>query len=340
MVQLLDMSAEQQELSRDYSTGVRLAWATESVKGRPLARVSLQTINTDGSLDAVREALAGLRNDPGVIGLIGTVGDRLAVQAQAELRQHELKLAQIAPWMADSRFENDRSVACLFASRARQLQQGLSVMRNMGVNEICVIYASSAEQTLYDGQVAEMATAQGLRLSRLTGTAGAPFGTLASRVPATSAVILCLATSAELALLTQAMAARGDHRFVLGLGDVDAPSLLQLAPGKGVPVILTQVVPNPNRGRTPVLEAYRTKLNQLFEEAPSTISLAGYIAGLYASALTSDAGSSLSRETLLAQVARRNPQDLGGWRVDFRDDRRGSRFVTHTLLSSNGQLIG
>jgi hypothetical protein len=268
------------------------------------------------------------------------VGDRLAVQTQAELRQQDPKLCQIGPWMADSRFESDRNVACLFASRARQLQQGLSVMRNMGMNELCVVYASAAEQALYDPQVAEMAQAQGLRLSRLTGTPGTPFGTLASRVPASSAVILCLATSAELALLTQAMAARGDRRFVLGLGDVDAPSLQQLAPGKGVPVILTQVVPNPSRGRTPVLEAYRTKLNQLFEEAPSAISFAGYLAGLYAAALVNDAGSGLSRDTLSAQVARRSPQDLGGWRVEFRDDQRGSRFVTHTLLSSNGQLIG
>jgi hypothetical protein len=281
-----------------------------------------------------------LRNDPGVIGLVGTVGDRLAVMVQAELRQQDSKLAHIAPWMSDSRHEGDKNVACLFASRARQLQQGLSVMRNMGVNELCVIYASSAEQALYDVQVAEMAQAQGLRLTRLTGASGSPFNAMAARIPATSAVVLCLATSAELALLTQGMAARSDHRFVLGLGDVDAPSLQQLSPGKGVPVILTQVVPNPSRGRLPVLETYRAKLSQLFDEAPSTISLAGYLAGLYAATLVNDTGAAPSRESLVAQVARHAPQDLGGWRVEFQNDRRGSRFVTHTLLSNNGQLIG
>lgn len=340
LVQLLDMSAEQQELSRDYATGVRLAWATEAARKHPLARLSLQTLNTDGTLESIREALAALVPDPGVLGLVGCVGDRLAVQVQAELRQRDARLSLIAPWMADSRFEGDTNVACLFASRARQLQQGLSVMRNMGINELCVLYASSAEQQLYDPQVARMAQAQQLTLSRLTGSPTQPFGALAARLPARAAVILCLATSAELALLTQAMAARGDRRFVLGLGDVDAPSLLQLAPGKGVPVILTQVVPNPGRGGPPVVETYRKQLNQLFEEAPSTISLAGYLAGLYASALVSDAAGNLSRESLLAQVARRGPQDLGGWRVDFREDQRGSRFVTHTLLGSNGQLIG
>jgi len=339
-VQLLDMSPEQQELSRDYSTGVRLAWAVESAKGRPLAKISLQTINTDGSPNSVKEALEPLRDDPGVIALVGSVGDRLAVQVQAELRQREPKLPHIAPWMSDSRHEGDSNVVCLFASRARQLQQGLSVMRNMGVNELCVIYASSAEQSLYDPQVAEMAQSQGLKLSRLTGTPNAPFNAMAARIPASSAVVLCLATSAELALLTQAMAQRGDHRFVLGLGDVDAPSLVQLNPGKGVPVILTQVVPNPARSRMPLIETYRTKLSQLFDELPSTISLAGFVAGSYAASLVGDAGSGLSREAMQTQLARRATKDLNGWRVEFREDRRGSRFVTHTLLSASGQLIG
>jgi hypothetical protein len=153
-------------------------------------------------------------------------------------------------------------------------------------------------------------------------------------------MVLCLATSAELAQLTKAMAVRKDYRFVLALGDVDAPSLAQLGPGKGVPVILTQVVPNPMKSKLAVVETYRSQLNQLFDEPPSTISLAGYIAGLYAVAMVRDAGAALSREGMLAQVGRRQPQDLGGWRVDFQSDHRGSRFVTHMLLSASGGLVG
>ncbi len=340
MVQLLDMSAEQQELSRDYSTGVRLAWAVESARGRVLSRIALQTINTDGTTDSVRDALNSLQQDPGVIGLVGTVGDRLAVQVQTEMRSRNLRLAHVAPWMADSRFEADDSVACLFASRATQLQQALSAMHGMGVNELCVIYASAAEQALYDPQVAAMALAQKLRLSRLAAGPSQPLTAVASRIPASSAMVLCLATSAELAQLTQAMAKLKDRRFVLGLGDVDAPTLMQLAPGKGVPVILTQVVPNPSSSRLAVVESYRNKLNELFEEAPSTISLAGYLAGLYAAALVRDSGNSASRDSLLAQVSRRAPQDLGGWRAEFKGDRRASRFVTHTLLGADGKLIG
>jgi hypothetical protein len=331
---------QQQELSRDYSTGVRLAWATEWAQSRGLSRVSLETVNTDGSKASVAAALAKLAEDNSAIALIGTVGDRLSVLVQNEIGRRSLRIAQIAPWMADSRFEAELGVNCLFASRSMQLQQALTAMRGMGANDLCVIYGSTEEQTLYDPQVAAIAQDQKLRLARLTGDIYTSAEALAARIPATSTMVLCLASSAELALLTQAMSARKYRRFVLALGDVDSPSLMQLAPGKGVPVILTQVVPNPMRSKLPVVAAYRARLEQLFEEAPSTISLAGYIAGLYAASLAREVGTGLSRETLLAQAGKRTPQDIGGWRVDFREDHRGSRFVNHTLLSPSGEIVG
>ena len=337
LVQLIDTSASQQELSRDYATGLRLAWASEPDKrSRPV----LQTVNVDGSPAAVREALASLAADPSVLGLVGTCGDKLAVQVQAELRSQGLRLAHLAPWMADSRHDSDANLSCLFASRGTQLQQALSAVRGMGLDELCVLYGSAQEQSVYDAQVAAIAEGLNLRLKRLTGDPSTPLSAMAPRLPASSAMVLCLGTSAELALLTQGMAARKDKRFVVGLGDVDVPSLQQLAPGAGVPVILTQVVPNPYRSPLPLVGDYRALLKRLFDETPSPISLAGYIAGLYALNLTREAGSNPSRDSLLTQVGRRSTLTLGGWRVDFRDDRRGSRYVTQTLIAQDGRLIG
>jgi hypothetical protein len=97
MVQLLDMSVAQQELSRDYSTGVRLAWAVEGQKGRPLSRISLETVNTDGSAAAVNAALDRIAQDAGILALVGTVGDALAVRVQDGLNQRGLKLPHLGP---------------------------------------------------------------------------------------------------------------------------------------------------------------------------------------------------------------------------------------------------
>ena len=341
LVQCLDSSPSQQELSRDYATGLRIAWATELGTAGVGSRLALQTVNIDSGRPAeLRAIVRGLLQDPDVLGLVGSCGDALSVQLQAELRGSGARLAHLAPWMADNRYSEDGNLVCLFASRAVQLQGALSAMRGMGADELCVLYSTPAELALYDGQLSTIAQALALRVQRVTGDAGQAIGALAARLPTSSAMLLCLGTSAEMAQLTQFMAARGDHRFVVGLGDVDAPTLLQLAPGRGVPVIMTQVVPNPDRSSLPLVSAYREHLKRLFDEAPSPISLAGYIAGLYAAEMLRDAGPALSRDSLLSQAAKRTTRSLGGWRVEFRDDRRGSRYVTQTMLGRDGRLIG
>ena len=210
----------------------------------------------------------------------------------------------------------------------------------MGMNELCVVYGSAGEQSLYNTQIESAARSAGLKLKSLATERGQGLDAMASRLPATAGLVMYLGTSAELALLTQGMAARRDRRFVLALGDVDMPSLQQMMPGKGVPVILTQVVPNPQKASQPVVVEYRQRLKSLFDEAPSPISLAGYLSGQFALELAQASGGRPSREMLTAELARRSTRDLKGWRVEFREDRRGSRFVTHTLLASDGRLVG
>ncbi|HSW05694.1 hypothetical protein [Aquabacterium sp.] len=47
-----------------------------------------------------------------------------------------------------------------------------------------------------------------------------------------------------------------------------------------------------------------------------------------------------AREAVLVEVQRRAPMDLGGFRLDFSNGRRGRGFVTHTLLRADGSLFG
>lgn len=342
LVQLIDTSPEHQNLSRDYATGVRLAWAGDGAR-RPAPRTALQVleINALDPARSAREVVLRLMNDPGVIGLVGTTGDALAVAVHEEIRRHKWAVPHIGPWMADARFDEDTTLACLFASRRVQMMKGLASVRGMGMNELCVVYRSPAERTLYDTELARLAQASQLRLVRVT--AGAGLAAAAAQIPASSSLVMCMGSSADLAQLTQGMAARQDRRFVLGLSDADANSLLEFRPGKGVSVILTQVVPNPAKNTMPqvaLVGEYRTRLKQLFDEAPNAVSLAGYIAGSYAAELLQNLGGRPAREALLAEVERRASLNLRGWQIDFREDKRGSRFVTQLMLGADGQLVG
>ena len=341
--QVIDTSPAQQELSRDYSTGVRLAWAELGAGRAALAGVPLVTLQSDGSEASLQAAMARLREDTSIVGLVGNVGDRLAVELVARTRAAGLEIPHIAPWMADSRHDADPSVFCLFPSRDVQLRHALGAVQGMGIDDVSVVFTSERDRAAYAAELEALARRLSLRVTLQAPAAGEDVRALPARMRSqASGLVLFMGTSAELAMLSQAMSALGQHRFVLSLSDVDYATLQQLSPGKGVPLILTQVVPHPVRSNLAVVRDYRALLKKLFDEEPSPISLAGYMAGLYAAQALQRAGgpAGVSRDSLLAQCAKRQPIDLRGFRFDFADGRRGSQYVTQTLLGSDGRLVG
>lgn len=342
LIQFIDTSPWSQGLSRDYAAGLRLAWRALA---RPAQPLKLQTwdINTRTQSARIRDAVLAALGDPNVLGLVGTAGDALAVALHGQLRQNNARVAHVAPWMSDSRFDSDRTLACLFASRKVQLTKCLASVRGMGLNELCIVYRSGAEQQLYDAEISALARAVSLRLVRVTLSAGTGLVNAAAQIPSSSSLVFCLGGTADVAELTQGMSSRSDRRFVLGLSDVDANTLQEFNPGRGVPVILAQVVPNPARTSPqplPLVQDYRAQLKTQLDEPPNTASLAGYIAGSYAAELVNGLGATLSRESLLAEVERRSSRTLRGWSVEFKEDQRGSRFVTQLMLGADGKLVG
>jgi len=115
---------------------------------------------------------------------------------------------------------------------------------------------------------------------------------------------------------------------------------MQLNPGKSVPVIFTDVVPNPHTSKLPVVRAYRAALQRLFDEAPSPVSLAGYLAGRYTATMLAGVGANPTRARVLAEFQRRRPLELDGWHLTFNQGARASNFVSQTLLNGQGSFVG
>lgn len=339
IAQLLDVSLDQQELSRDYSTGVRLAVAELGQAGRPWQLISLECDGSKSSLDA---ALQRLRDDPSITMLVGTAGEHLALDSAAALRREGMAIAQVGPWVSDVRAEQDNAVLPLFASREDQLRRALQDLRTMGVVEIGVLYTGSREHQTMGAGVDALAARLGLRIRPYVANDGTDFSVWGRKVAMESPVVLLfLGGSPELARLTQGIATSGRQHYVVSLSDVDLTTLMQLNPARSVPLILTQVVPNPQTSTQPVVRAYRTLLKQLYDEAPSHLSLAGYLAGRYAAQVVGRFETPPSRAELLAGFQRRPGADLGGFQVSFSGDlKRGSSFVSQTMLTADGRLLG
>ena len=339
VAQILDQSPAQQELSRDYSTGVRLAWSERAPALR--AEVQLTTFDTDGSVESVQRAVTAIRDDAATCALLGTAGEQLAGLSLEASRRMGLEIAHVGPWTADSRHDGNPDTLCLFASRGVQMRHALRSLEGMGITDIGIVYAAPHRHAAHDEELTALAQGLKLRTHRYQPQRGEDVGGMARRLPAgLPVVVLFVGGSVELARLSQGLSERRMQRYLVSLSDVDATTLAQIGTGATTSLILTQVVPNPQTSALPVVRSYRQRLKELFDEPPTPVSLAGYLAGRYARHVLSRIEGPLNRASVLATFRRRPMVDLGGFVIDFTGQSRGSSFVTQTMLSGQGRLIG
>jgi hypothetical protein len=90
----------------------------------------------------------------------------------------------------------------------------------------------------------------------------------------------------------------------------------------------------------PIVRAYRDTLARLFDEPPTPLSLAGFIAARYTFEVLSDVDGALTRQSALAAFQRRSSLDVGGYRVAFDPRRRSGTFVTQSMLTTDGRVVG
>ena len=56
--------------------------------------------------------------------------------------------------------------------------------------------------------------------------------------------------------------------------------------------------------------------------------------------MLAEVDGALTRHSVLAAFQRRASQDIGGYQVVFNPQRRGSRFVTQSMLTPDGRVVG
>lgn len=338
--QLLDGSADQQDISRDYATGVRLA-VNEFNRSAP-REVELITFTSDGSAASAGALVRDVARDRSLCALLGTAGERLALASVATARAEGLRIAHVAPWMSDARHDGQPDVVPVFASREAQIRHVLKSLEGMGMADIGLVHADERGFAALHGGVDAAARALQLRPTVFVPKPGEDIAGLAARLPATGPVImLFIGGTIELARFAQGLSARGLQRWLVSLADIDVGTLTQLGVGRAVPLILTQVVPNPYGSTMASQREYRAQLQAQFDEKPSHMSLAGYLAGRYALRVVGRMEGTPTRESVLAEFARRPREDIGGFRIDFSGAQlRGSSYVGQTLLRGDGRLLG
>ena len=339
VAQVVDFSQSQQDVSKDFLIGSRAAWqdinSRGGIRGRNVQHLALET---DGTAASLRTALDTIKNNPSCVVMSGSVGDRIASQIVALSRQGELDIAHSAPWLQNSSLEIDEKTFPIFAARQEQIAHALKTLSVMGLKELGAIYATPQDYSAYHVEVERIAAGMQLGLQSFQGD-GNLRGVGQKLTPKTPAVLLFVGGTPELAEFTLGMEKQSRQRYIVALADVNLQTMQQMGAARNTPVIATQPVPMINAS-LPVVRAYRETLARFFDEPPTPLSLAGFIAARYTFEVLNDVEGPLTRQSTLSAFQRRASLDVGGFRISFNAQRRSGTYVTQSMMTLDGRLIG
>ena len=339
VAQIFDTSTEQQDVSKDFLIGSRAAWqdinSKGGLRGRPVQHTSIEV---DGTPASLRAAVQSIRDNASCVVLSGTVSDPVAAQLVDFLHKENLAIAHVAPWLQNSTVESDEQTFPIFAARQEQISHALKSLSVAGLQEVGAVFASPREYTLYREDVARTAAQMKLRLQSYHGAAD--LAQLGQRMNAsTPAVLLFIGGTPELVQFTQGLDKQARQRYVVALADVNLQTVMQMGGAKSTPVIATQAVPMVTAG-LPVVRRYREVLARLFDEPPVALSLAGFIAARYTYEVMADIDGPLTRSSVLGAFQKRSAVDVGGYHVAFNARGRSATYVTQSMLTADGRVIG
>ena len=339
VAQVVDYSLAQQDVSRDFLIGSRAAWqdlnAQGGVRGRRVEHIALET---DGTPASVQKALDSVRANPACVVLSGSVGDPLAGHVVTQLKKDGVELAHAAPWLQNASLITDAQTFPIFAARQEQIAYALKTLSVMGMQQLGAVYASAQDHTSYHVELERIAGGMKLQLQSYRGSGD--LRALGQRLdPRTPAVLLFVGGTPELAAFTQGLEKQARQRYVVALADVNLQTMMQMGAARNTPVIATQPVPLVTAS-LPVVRAYRDTLARLFDEPPTALGLAGYIAARYTMAVLAEVDGMPTRQNVLAAFQRRANVDIGGFLVRFNPQGRSNSYVTQSMMTGDGRVIG
>ncbi len=339
IAQIVDASPAQQDVSKDFLIGARAAWQDINLKGGIRGRkVFHLALETDGSAGSVKQALDTAVDHVDCVAISGSAGHRVAAQLLDASRAGSANLAHVAPWLQGANTKLDDKTFAIFTPREAQIAYAIKTLSVMGLKELGAVYGSAQDFNAYHHDIEQIAATLQLRLYPFQ--AGAGLRQLGEKMTAsTPGVLLFLGGTPELADFTQGLEQQGRQRYVVAMSDVNLQTLKDMGAARGTPIIATQPVPLATAA-LPLVRGYRETLARLFDEPPTALSLAGFIAARFTYEVLNSVDAPLTRYNALAAFQKRSAYDLGGFQVNFDAQGRNCNFVTQSMLGRDGRLIG
>jgi len=341
IAQVVDMSAGQQDVSRDFMAGSKVAWqnlnARGGIRGRKIQHLVMEV---DGTPDSIQNAWNSIVSEARCIAISGPVGNSLSEQLCVLQKSAGISrsLPIIAPWMHNpTERGNPEGSFDIFAGHRQQIEFAVRSLAVMGVPRVVTVFAASLYEQQSRSSVERAALATKISVNYVPAST---FGTNGYRYQTEIPVVLFLGDTLQLHEFIQQLAMpAGRQCYVIALADVNLQVLSQMSKiPRQISVVATQVVPPVSSG-VPVVREYREALGRLFDEEPTPQGLAGFIAARFTENAIARVPQPINRLSMFATLKKKEDSDLGGFNVIFDKNIRISQYVTQTVIARDGRVL-
>lgn len=339
IVQIVDTSTLQQDVSKDFLIGARAAWQSINqqggLHGQPVRHVVMEV---DGSEGSARKAFLAAQSSSACLAISGTTGDSTSQLITQWLQDEAIQLAHVAPWLQNSERAVGHKTFAICADRQTQIAHAAAYWAGFGVKEFGVVYASVQEQAAHKQEIERIGRELKIKTVHLPSLES--LQNLGQTLPLSApGVLLFIGGTPELVGLVQGLEIQSRTAVIMGLSDINLQTIQQLGIVKKTSIIVAQSVPVVT-SPLPIVQAYRAAMNRYFDELPTPLSLTGFISARYTYEVLSRLNRPLTRQAALNAFAQRAPLDLGGYKINYRGTGRGSQYVTLSMLGQAGKTIG
>lgn len=343
--QITDQSPAWIEAGRDYAAGAKtyfdLVNSEGGIYGHKIVHVVKDGKGNPAEIAVAAAELVGERHAEVLFGNIGDATMRTLSDARTAERENIMMFAPLTGLAADGR--NVKIVRASYADEARSLVRHFT---GLGLTSFCIVTTSGEEQR---------ASAQAVREA-----IAAIKRPLACQVPiddsgrdSRGAAVLVRNAHPQAVIVLGDTAAVGNfvHEFpfkslgiaVGALSLVNHTALIEVAgavPARGV--VLTQVVPAPQREGVPIVREHARAMRKFRDEPPSHLTLEGFIA---AKTMVDALKKSLSakpvrRADITLALSGIPDANLAALAIEYSmSGSGGPRMIEVTMVGGNGQLI-
>jgi branched-chain amino acid transport system substrate-binding protein len=341
--QVVDYAGRYAEASRDFVGGAKTCFDLVNSRGGVHGnRIRLQTVDGGSTRESLQAKIRALLDETAADVLFGFVGDQAVdiVSGERELKGGEIAL--VGPLAG--RAAASEGVFFIRPSYDAEATQILRYLRTFQIARFAVVKAADEYGSGVGASVERQLTAQKFSLE---GSITLGNGKVVEDADADAVLrshpqaVILAADSVAAAEFVKRYRPRDPGAMMVGLSTLNHQVMFELlGPQLANGVMITQVVPHPAAGTSPLTREYIAALRKFRDEPPSHVSLEGFIAAKVLVEALRSAGAAPTRRSILQALRKAGRLDLDGFAVNLtREGRDTGSAVEMTMIRRNGALL-